>query len=201
MELTSRFTLFDLLSMVFPGCFIIWSIMSFDIVYQYVHKPAYMNDIFLYIAFFVAAYMIGISWNMLMRGIWRAFENSFRESCLNRIIEKRSVRFLNDFNTLEGDTNTLKYKNAYSEVCKNDPKRSIAVLESQVAMLRNIAFPFAFWIATVFYDKTTDNICCCVLLCFLAFISIYSLAIFRQRRKYDIVLTKHSYMKKSVSKE
>lgn len=175
--------------------------MSFDIVYQYVHKPAYMNDIFLYIAFFVAAYMIGISWNMLMRGIWRAFENSFRESCLNRIIEKRSVRFLNDFNTLEGDTNTLKYKNAYSEVCKNDPKGSIAVLESQVAMLRNIAFPFAFWIATVFYDKTTDNICCCVLLCFLAFISIYSLAIFRQRRKYDIVLTKHSYMKKSVSKE
>lgn len=196
MELTSRFTLFDLLSMVFPGCFIIWSIISFDTICQFVHKPAYMHDLFLYIAFFVTAYILGIGWNMLMRVIWRALENSFRESCIKSIVKKRSVRFHSAFNALNGDTNTLKYKNAYSEVCKNDPKGSVAVIEGQVSMLRNIALPFAFWIATLFYDRTDDNTCYCILIGCVTFIAIFSLAILRQRRKYDIVLTKHSYMKK-----
>lgn len=154
-----------------------------------------MNDVFLYIAFFIAAYILGIGWNTLMRVIWRKFENTFRESCIKSIAEKRSVRFLDAFNALEGGTNTLKYKKAYSAVCKNDTKGSIAVVEGQVSMLRNIAMPFAFWIATLFYDKADDNTCCCILIGCATFLAIYSLAILRQRREYDIVLTKYSYIK------
>lgn len=194
MELTSRFTLYDLLSMFFPGCFIIWGVMSFNIIHQLVHRPVYMTDFYCYIAFFVAAYVIGIGWNEMMRYIWRLFENTFKESCIKRIVEGRSERFLNAYNTLHGDTNVKKYKNAYTTVCENESKGTISVVEGQVSMLRNLALPFAFWIATMIYDKTED-ICCCTLIGCVAFLAMLIIAIFRQRRKYDIILTKYSYMK------
>lgn len=201
MELTSRFTLYDLLSMVFPGCFIIWGLMSFDLLRQLAHMPKYMTALYCYIAFFVAAYVIGIGWNELMRFIWRLFENTFKESCIKSIVEKRSERFLNAYNALDGDTNVKKYKNAYTKVCENDLKGTVAVVEGQVSMLRNLALPIAFWIATMVHDKVNEGICCSILIGFAAFITIFVIAIFRQRRKYDIVLTKYSYIKNDTARK
>ena len=201
MEFTSRFTLYDLLTMVFPGCFIIWGAMSFEVTHQYIHRPEYMTDFYCYIVFFVVAYVIGIGWNEIMRFIWRLFENTFKESCIKRIVQKRSERFLNAYNALEGDTNVKKYKNAYTKVCENDSKGSVAVVEGQVSMLRNMALPLAFWISTMIYDSVNKNICCSILIGCAAFVTIFVIAILRQRRKYDIVLTKYSYIKNDTARK
>lgn len=198
MELTSRFTLYDLLSMVFPGCFIIWSVVSFKTIYQFIHIPKFMTDFYCYVAFFAVAYIIGLGWNEIMRNIWRLFEKTFKESCIKSIVEKRSAKFLEYYNSLHGDNNVRKYNCAYSEIRDKDHDGTIAVVRGQISMLRNMALPLAFWIATLIYDKEKDNICYCVLIGGVVFILILCIAILRQRREYDIVLTKHRYMKKGI---
>ena len=195
MNFTSRFTLYDLLAMVFPGCFIIWSIMPFDVCNQHIHRLAFMSNIDCYIAFFVASYILGLGWNTIILLIWRKFIKSIQESCIDKAVSDKGKTCINFFNELPGETNAEKFNYAYTYVRLNDPHYTVDVVESQVSLLRNMAIPFAFWLGTIVYDKANNNTCCCIMLGIIVFFAIFSIAILRHYRKYSIVLSNYKNLK------
>lgn len=195
MEFTSRFTLYDLLAMVFPGCFFIWSMMSFDNICQFVHKPAYMSELDCYIAFFVVAYIIGLGWNIIIGWIWRQFIKSIEESCIKKVLEGTGGKCYDYFNALTGDNNSERYKCAYAYIRKNEPRYTLNVVESQISMLRNMAIPLACCIGTLIYNCSSANTCISVMIGAGIFLIIFCLAIFRQHRLYELVFKSYMRMK------
>ena len=127
MELTQRFTMYDLFSMVFPGCFILWDLMSFDFINRYLIEPSYFkgHDILYYFAFFITAYMVGMVWNTIIGEMWRKFIKTISEACLRNELKDKKEEFFNYWNELKGDTNTERYKSAYGVVRKDNPTSSI----------------------------------------------------------------------------
>lgn len=193
MEFTSRFTLYDLLAMVFPGCFFIWSIRSLDMICLDIQRPIYMSDIDFYIAFFVAAYIIGLGWNIIIGWIWRQFIKSLEESCIKKVLEGIGGKCYEYFNALSGDNNSERYRCAYAYIRENEPRYTLNVVESQVSMLRNMAIPLACWVGTLLYYGANINSCISIMIGAGIFLMIFSLAIFRQFRLYELVFK--SYMR------
>lgn len=200
MELTQRFTMYDLFSMVFPGCFILWDLMSIDSINQYVGEPLYFKDheILYYFAFFIMAYILGMVWNSILGELWRKFIKSFSESSIRRAVRNKKEEFFTYWNELKGDTNTERYKSAYGVVRKDNSTSSINSFESQISMLRNMAIPFAFWVGTVIY-YTNNNICVCVIIGLLVALLIFSLALVRYIRLQKVVLSNFLRIKRSDS--
>ena len=95
MELTQRFTMYDLFSMVFPGCFILWDLMSFDFINRYLIEPSYFKgyDILYYFAFFITAYILGMVWNTIFGELWRKFIKTFSESGIRRALKNKKTEF------------------------------------------------------------------------------------------------------------
>lgn len=198
MELTQRFTMYDLFSMVFPGCFILWDLMSIEFIVQYVTKPPYFNghEILYYFAFFITAYILGIIWNTIIGEAWRKFIKTFSDSSIRRALKNKKDEFFTYWNELKGDTNIERYKSAYGVVRKDNTASSINSFESQVSMLRNMAIPFAFWVGTIIY-QTINNTCVCVIIGLLIALLIFSLAIVRYIRLQKVVLSNFLRIKRS----
>lgn len=180
MELTQRFTMYDLFSMVFPGCFIIWDLLGIDFINQYIAEPPYFkgHDVLYYFAFFITAYILGMVWNTIIGETWRKFIKTFSESCIRRALRHKKDEFFEYWNNLKGDTNTERYKSAYAAVRKDNSTSSINSFESQISMLRNMAIPFAFWVGGIIYH-TNNNTCVCIIIGLLIALLIFSLALVR----------------------
>lgn len=200
MELTQRFTMYDLFSMVFPGSFILLDLMSIEFIKQYLIEPSYFkgHDILYYFVFFVTAYLLGMIWNTIIGEAWRKFIKMFSESSIKRALKNKQEEFFTYWNELKGDTNTERYKSAYGIVRKDNSTSTINSFESQVSMLRNMAIPFAFWGVTIIY-QTTNDMCVCVLIGLLITLLIFSLALVRYRRLRKVVLSNFLRIKRSES--
>ena len=201
MEWTQRFTMYDLLAIVFPGCFILWDIMAFINIDLYINELSYIakHEILYYIAFFVTVYILGLAWNTIMGEIWRRFVKTISESCLKRELKTKHEEFFEHWNKLDGDTNSIRYKVAYAIVRASNTTSSINSIETQISMLRNLVMPFSFWICTILYQVNND-VCFCVIMGFLISLFVFSIAFVRQIRLYHIVLANYLMIKRAPNK-
>lgn len=200
MELTQRFTMYDLFSMVFPGCFILWDIFDIFKIGQYINEISYFKDydLLYYFAFFITAYLVGIVWNTIIGDMWRKFIKTISEGCIRNELKDKKEEFFNYWDELKGDSNTERYKFAYGVVRKDNTTSSINSFESQISMLRNMAIPFAVWIGTIVHNANID-VCFCVIIVIILSLALFGLALIRNKRLYHVVLANFLRIKRSES--
>ena len=198
--LTQRFTMYDLFSMVFPGCFILWDIFDIFKIGQYVNEISYFKDydLLYYFAFFITAYLVGMVWNTIIGDMWRKFIKTSSEAYIRNELKDKREEFFNYWNELKGDTNTERYKSAYGVVRKDNTTSSINSFESQISMLRNMAIPFAVWIGAIVHNAN-NGVCFCVIIGILLSLSLFGLALLRNKRLYHVVLANFLRIKRSDS--
>ena len=187
MNFTSRFSIYDLIAMVFPGCFIIWCLMTYTDVYNLINQLPYMESPVNYaVAYFVTAYMLGLIWNMINGYLWRKPMGWRKGSMIKSIMLDKGVYTPEELAAKTDKEVCREHERMYAYVRQNDKAYTLNVVEGQISLLRNMAIPFSLWVTTIF--KPNLHTCCCVALCIVVCVIIYLFAVRRQYRMYSLII-------------
>lgn len=202
-QLTSKFSLYDIVSMILPGGVIIWTlIMAFpSIKTSFIPMIGIHGDVWLVLAFVAAAYVVGLIFNIMMGYVWRPLVNN--RMLLKWVRDKKKKRGYKHIGTEKEDFEQ-KYRLAYEYVNQNCVNNPIPVVESQISMLRNLILPLTFWIIALPFqclcNCSCEDECTCArfILVTIGILCGFLLLIFtilRQMRLYNIVLAHYEYLK------
>lgn len=201
MKVDSRFSLYDLLSMFFPGCFILWLIFTWTDVAVYAMRFSYMDsEINKVIACFISAYLIGVMWDMIFGNLWRKATDWFNNKYLREIEKEKSKDDFKYIDSIPGDSLDNKYHYARWYVRQYDMHYTINVVESQISLLRNMALPFALWMGMIAH-QCSQNYCCLVLVTIVVFSFVIFMAFRRQKRMIKLILGNYHNLKKIKNDE
>lgn len=194
-QLTSKFSLYDILSMVLPGCIWLWIIKKFlPIVEEMIPFLFSKMDTFWGGMLFISiGYVVGVIANMFTGYLWRkSYQN--KDSRYDKIIKQLNSEGCRNFDAIPGACAKEKFMYANEYVRQNSAYYTIPVVESQVAMLRNLILPFA--ISTFICMQNHLSL----LLTIFASILIGVIMVYcthkRQYRQYKLVLMDYEYMQR-----
>lgn len=190
MNVDSNFSLYDLVSMFFPGCFILWLLITWSPLGEWAATLPYMSSIANSgIAFFVSAYLVGVVWNMLVGWAWRYIVR-MREKTWIKSADSND-KFLS---AIPGTSNGERFRYAWWYVRQHDHHYTINVVESQVSLLRNMTIPFSLWVGTIVFQHS-QNVCCFILVSVLLIAVLFCAALRRQFRLINLVLNNYNHLK------
>ena len=207
-NLTSKFTLYDIISIILPGGLLLWclSLWDRDIIDAFIRVSnlSQQGEAVKFIVFVVISYLVGLLLDSIVSFLWRPLRNNI--STISEIYhKKRNNEHLENLR-LDRDLEINDYYACYEYVqqeCKNNP---IPIIESQVNMLKNMIIPMAMFTATIVFNEwecpcSKECVCFCrwywsILIGLLCGIVPLVLAIIRQHKIYNLVFDHYEYLQK-----
>lgn len=235
MDLSSKFSLYDVLVMIIPGGIIMtaialttnteWLSETVKIYYGDEIVTEYTTNFLSYALILSFTYIIGLINNWINEGIFRGFRNSdvAIENELKKVLKNNGNINLQNFIGHKYDSGKtdivclphlsikilwgiichllpcranrsepIYYYKAYYSLSTNQRLGSIPLIETQVALLRNIILPLSL-LALLLTYKNIILIPYQSIISVLVIISIYVVMIQRQNKVYNIVWESANY--------
>lgn len=182
----SGLSLFDFLAMVIPGGLIIAIVGKWLGYKPFVIETEDTKGFFAYLIVLVASYLVGLVWNAFMEFCCFKLRNNPKCTTivLRKVRKKTRRRYWyvldeiidNDYHLLQKVGSCLckekiskderlglrcMYYEAYYYVATHSINSSIAIMESQVAFMRNMVVPLVIVTACVeSFFRLSENVCC-----------------------------------------
>lgn len=191
-QLTSKFSLYDILSMILPGCVWLWVIkLWFNIDAAVImQKLGINNDIWAGVALVAIAYIAGLVSGAFFSLLWSL--TLANNNCqIKRIFVRGSYPMVN---TIQEADIREKYYIAYEYVRQKSVNIEVFSIECQIALLRNIAVPLSLLVWFLAYQRLC--ICVSTLIALVCFGIIIWAMLLCQKHKYQLVFDCYEYMKR-----
>lgn len=202
-QLTSKFSLYDILSMILPGCLWLWcgkiifSGCDWAIVKEAQKIIENWSDshdkIWIVAVFLAAGYIVGLLAEIMIGEFWRQFIAN--RPCWVASVYDRKIKneeYCNIQNA-KGTTAQERYYFAYEYVRQNGKISAISIVESQIAMLRNTRWPISILVGLLIGQAA--NCCCCGILAGLVVWSImFAFALLRIQKEYEMVFDSYEFI-------
>lgn len=210
-QLTSKFSLYDILSMILPGCLWLWcgkiifshcSCPIVKAVNDIIENWSNSHDVVWVVAVFLAAgYIVGLLTEIVIGDFWRRHIAN-RPCCIAHVYQRMVTQgAYHNIQNAKGNTEQNRYFYAYEYVRQNSKKYTIDIVEGQVAMLRNTRWPASILAGLLIGKAVKCSYCCCCCCCccgilagLLVWIVMYAFALLRLQKVYEMVLDSYEFL-------
>lgn len=203
-SLINKLNLYEFLSMLVPGCFLVGEIYFLTeschccCCGNWVSSFMEHHSTLFYFVFFVLSYMTGCMYHMLMD--WCCKKNRNNPEHISKVYEKMSANRTQSLQQLWGDQNLKcdadcildKYYTAYYYAEKNRQGAPYGYIEGQIAFCRNMIIPVILLLP--FLLKRCRCWLVIVVLVFVVALCVY--VYFRQKKLYSLILEDYEYLKR-----
>ncbi len=202
MDLSSKVTLYDFLSMVIPG-FLLLILFSLWFNINTINE---INEIYDAILLSIISYIVGLVYHKTVEYLFNRMNLRNNEKDL----EESAKRFYNDYkkcskkSKFQHDKHSIqKYYEAYYKLMKENMLNNIPILEAQVAFIRNILPITLLYSFTVRFFRINFYINYCGLSLLLLLTVLVLVAVFFsvQSKIYYLVWEGNEYLKHLITEK